>query len=433
MGNLNEDKTVDALKYNRRLMNNVVRMPMTIDKGRDAHILDSESGKWLLDFWGDEGVCSLGYNNPEFMMAVHGFLCKGVPHQLPDVYPHEIRFEAAEIICSRTEMDRIFFANSGTEANEAAIKIARKYWFDKGQEDRIDILTIQGNFHGRTGLSLAAGDFRVSPYHRTGFGPSAQGFGVLDWWKDSGHNAVHIEKAVDNGVVVAPHVPDWSKVAAIIMAPVLGNNCVTTYPKEFWEAIVKIRKEHGVLLIYDDVQAGSGRAGYFATWQSPKIRVKPDIMTLAKGMAMGFPMSCMLASDDIAEAFTPGVHFNTFGGSPFVCHMASCLYKWLDENIEDVRQKGERIRESFSNLSWISEYDGSGLLNAFTPHYDTYGYDGYDFVHEARNHGLSLVTHRKYGAIRFTPPMNVSSKVLCLAMTALCDTHKTLASSNGGK
>ncbi len=412
MKNENEDKSIDTKEYNRRLMNNIVRMPFIVKSAVDSAIY-TDKGVFY-DWWGDEGVCSLGYNSDVFKDAVQDFFQSGQPHQLPDIYPNEKRFEAAEIICDRTGMDKIFFANSGTEANEAAIKIARKYWYDKG-EDKNLILTLEGNFHGRTGLSLAASDFRVSPYHRHGFGPIAKGFGVID----GNFNLVCLDGVEDEPIDIFDGPFQCEKVAAIIMAPVLGNNLVKTYPRKFWEMLKLIKEETGVLLIFDDVQAGSGRAGYYATWQHPDIVVKPDIMTLAKGMAMGFPMSCMLADKKIAKSFTPGVHFNTFGGSPFVCHMATKLYQWLDDNLSSIRERGEIIREFFNDAKWIKEHDGSGLLNAFTPDYENLRYDGFDFIHAARLHGISLVTHRRFGPIRFTPPLNIKTDELAASCATL--------------
>lgn len=431
MANPNEDTTQDLTRYNKRLMNNVVRFPMVVGECDGTFMLDSNHGP-LMDFWGDEGVCSLGYNTPEVIRAIMAFMASGHPHQLPDIYPNEKRWQAAEVLCDRTGMDKVFFANSGAEANEGAIKLARKYWWDKEPESTRDprvgrrhrVLTIEGNFHGRTGLAMAAGDYRVSPYHRHGFGPLAQGFGVLQRDHDAPDGFSLI---VTDSEEHEAREPDWSEVAAITLAPVLGNNCVKTYPREFWQALSRIRDTHGVLLIYDDVQAGSGRAGYYATWQHPDICIQPDIMMLAKGMAMGFPMSCILAREGVAAAFTPGVHFNTFGGSPFVCHMATEMFQWLDGNLDSIRNKGDWIRRSFRARDWIAESDGSGLLNAFTPDFAKYKYDGFQFIHRARELGLSLATHRPFGAIRFTPRLNIPNDELMRAMSILDATHADLA------
>jgi acetylornithine/N-succinyldiaminopimelate aminotransferase len=438
----NADSSYDHQKYNKRLMGNIVRMPLVAGVASGATFQETESGRSLLDFWGDEGVASMGYNTPEFTNAMKEFLNSGIPHRLPDVYPHELRWKAAEIICTRTGMDRLFFSNSGTEANEAAIKLARKYWWDQEVEQagehgfpgfgpawpshkncarRHKIFTLEGNFHGRTGYSLAASDYRVSPYHRVGFGQSAPGFGVID---------ADLDEVALDGQDVPKGPPDWSKVAAIIMAPVLGNNLVKTYPQEWWDKLEAARKQHGFLLIYDDVQAGNGRAGHYATWQ--KYNVKPDIMTLSKGIAMGMPMSVTLASEEVAKSFTPGVHFNTFGGTLLCCHLAIKLYQWLDENLDKVRAKGEFIRQTFEDLPWVAHYDGSGMLNAFQPDFDLYGYDGYEFIARSRQLGLALVTHRQHGMIRFTPPLNVSSEDLDRAFEILDETHRQLAAEHQG-
>lgn len=430
----NADSSYDHTKYNKRLMGNIVRMPLVATTARGSFFVDSENACALLDFWGDEGVASLGYGE-EFNEAVKEFLASGIPHRLPDVYPHELRWEAAEVICSRTGMDRLFFSNSGTEANEAAIKLARKYWWDKetaggtaavsldqqrGTAWRHQVYTIEGNFHGRTGYSLAASDFRVSPYHRLGFGPSARGFGVLT---DNLQVCAFDGAASEFGGLVEP---DWDRVAAVMMAPVLGNNLVKTYPSDFWKRLDDARRKHGFLLIYDDVQAGNGRAGHYATWQ--KYGVKPDIMTLSKGIAMGLPMSVTLASEEVAASFTPGVHFNTFGGTLLCCHLAIKLYKWLDNNLDMVREKGMFIREQFTKRSWIAHHDGSGMLNAFQPDFDRFGYNGYQFIAKSRELGLALVTHREKGMIRFTPPLNVQLQTLDRAFKILDQTHTELSS-----
>lgn len=433
--NLNENKSIDTSKYNKRLMGNVVRLPVVISRAKGCKVYDGESNRWLLDFWGDEGVCSLGYNTREYRAALRLFHDSLAPHQLPDVYPHEKRWQAAEIICDRTGMDRIFFANSGTEANEAMIKIARKYWWDKEGRpmlsdqvariaERHVILTVEGNFHGRTGLSLACTDPRASPYHRWGFGPMAKGFGVIDARLP---DEPFFAQTVTNGHEHKPRGVFWDEVAAIILAPVLGNNLVQTYDQDFWEALAEIREKHGVLILFDDVQAGNGRSGHYATWQEPLIAAtlgRPDAMTLGKGMALGWPMSAMLASEEVAQAFTPGVHFNTFAGSPWVCHMAVFYYEWLGAKLGEIRRTGETIRHMLSSLEWVQKVDGWGMLNAFTPRWN--GFDGFQFCHKARQFGLLIVTHRPYGPIRFTPPMNVSFSELAEAIEILDQTYKAL-------
>lgn len=407
-------------EFNGRLMATVVRMPFEVLTAHD-NIFFVKRGEaapeTLLDYWNDEGVCSLGYNSGELVMAVKDFLETGAPHQLPDVYPHRFRWEAAEALTTRMGLDRAFFANSGAEANEAAIKIARKYWHDRGEPERDMILTVEGNFHGRTGFSLAASDSRVSPHHAQGFGPLPQGFGVLHWTGEE------FTQAVTDGVEHrSPTYVNWLRVAAVILAPVLGNNLVRTYAPSFWETLHELADKWGFLIIHDDVQAGCGRAGHYASWRVTSNR-KPDILTLGKGLAMGFPMSAMLAREGVAKAFTPGVHFNTFGGSPFVCYMAIQMMKWLDKNLSAVGEKGELIRAWFEKTWWIGHHDGAGLLNAFTPQYARYNYSGYRFCQVARDRGLGLITHREYGPIRFIPCLNTPAENIQQALDMLTEVH----------
>ncbi len=428
--NEHNDDSYDSLALNKRLMGNITRLPVLVNLGQGSSVTDQSSGAphELLDFWGDEGVASLGYGEA-FNKHLQDFIASGTPHRIPDVYPSDVRYACAEIICKRTKFDRLFFANSGTEANEAAIKLARKYWWDNepgrrqplGTPTRNHIYTLAGNFHGRTGYAMASSDFRVSPYHREGFGPSSRGFGVIDLI-DGKFMVVAFE-----GREVPPHHVPWDETAAVIMAPVLGNNCVKTYSREFWQTLEdEVRTKNGALIIYDDVQAGNGRAGNFATYQNPICGVKPDIMTLSKGIAMGLPMSVMLADEHIAKSFTPGVHFNTFGGTLLCCYLATRLYEWLDKNLDEVRAKGEEIREAFAGRSWIDQHDGWGMLNAFRPNFEANGYDAFQFIAKTRELGLSLCTHRKMGMIRFTPPLNVSRDDIQRALAILDAAHKEL-------
>lgn len=428
MSNAHEDTSYDHTVLNRTLMGNVVRLPVKIDQAVGSRVHDAESDRWMLDFWGDEGVASLGYGDA-FIDALRDFQYLGLPHRLPDVYPNETRWAAAEKIASSAGYNKLFFSNSGTEANEAAIKLARKYWWDRdpgkssrNYSPRHIIYTVAGNFHGRTGFALAACDFRVSPYHRHGFGPEAPGFGVIDLI-DGEWRVV----AMDGREFDETEEPDWANTAAIIMAPVLGNNCVKTYSPDFWEALSNARKQHGVLIIYDDVQAGNGRAGHYATWQHPGCNVKPDIMTLSKGIALGMPMSVMLADESIAKSFTPGVHFNTFGGTILCCHLALKLYAYLDDHLPEIQMKGEFIRDEFRLRSYLKHYDGWGMLNAFQPDFEQFGYNGFQFIAEARKQGLLLCTHRATGMIRFTPPLNVSRHDVQEALNILDNTHARLA------
>jgi acetylornithine/succinyldiaminopimelate/putrescine aminotransferase len=285
---------------------------------------------------------------------------------------------------------------------------------------RFVVLTIEGNFHGRSGLSIAASDPRVSPHHTEGFGPVAKGFGVLSY------KGGKFKQVVTDGIEHGANDPKWDEVAAVILAPVLGNNVVKTYSSEFWEALDRVREETGTLIIHDDVQAGSGRAGHYASWQGTSA-MTPDVLTLGKGLALGFPMSATLASEEVAESFSPGLHFNTFGGSPFICFLATRFFKWLDENINAARLRGRDIRHFFAQRDcWIREFDGAGLLNAFTPDFDRFGYNGFQFCREAQRLGLGLITHRAKGPIRFIPRLNAPTTEIRHALALIEKVHFNL-------
>lgn len=430
MRNSNLDKATTT-KYDGCLMNTVTRLPLNITKAKGSRIYDSISKTWMLDFFGDGGVLSMGYNSTEIKRAMRAWKRTGMPHQLPDVYPNEFRRQASRLICEKTELDKVFFINSGTEAVEASIKLARKYWCDAANFRPINIgdagprhkiYTIDGNFHGRTGFSLGATDDADTPYHKIGFGPVPKGFGVLKTTRIDG-KLKFFSKSF-NTVIRANSQLDWLDVGAIILSPVLARNDVRMYSLEFMRELAEIRRRFGVLLIFDDILAGSGMTGEFATWKINGI--KPDIMTLGKGMAMGFPMSACVASKKVATAFTPGTHFNTHGGSPFACFMMLQMWSWLEKNIEKVKERGAFIYNELAEMDWIASNEGVGFLNTFTPDFKHYGYDGYKFTRAARYNGLSIVTFRPHGGIRFTPPLNTSLRDIKKALKILQKTHESL-------
>lgn len=421
----------DVGDYDRHLMPTVLRYPFEVIRGegpwlylREPDVVDGTvQGRRVLDAWSDEGVPSMGYSDLLVQDAVTRFFGRGHPHQLPDVYPHRLRWACAERMCQLTQMDRVFYANSGAEANEAMMKLARRYWHRRGQPERHVILTVEGNFHGRTLGALAAGDPRVSPHHWEGMGPMPLGYGVLDSeWR----------QVVTDGRVHNPVRPAWDTVAGIILAPVLGNNVVQTYPTRFWNYLHRVRAETRVLLLFDEVQTGCGRCGPYAAWRHPSIGMKPDAMTLGKGIAMGFPMSAMLAHGELAVAFEPGTHFNTFGGSPFCCFMAIEMMRWVTAHIEEINVNGARIRARLAQLPWVKSVDGLGMLNAFLPDYDAHGgWTGYHLIQAARRERVLLVSHRSKGPIRFTMPLNTPLAQIEQAIDAVNRAARKLSGGNG--
>jgi acetylornithine/N-succinyldiaminopimelate aminotransferase len=389
--------------------------------GAKGSYLHLEDGRKLLDFWGDEGVASLGYNSPEVRRAMRNFLELDLPHRLPQVYGSAARSELAARLCIELGYDRAFFANSGTEANEAAIKLARLFQHKTGNENKMGVLTLPNNFHGTTGLAMASCDSTDSPRRKEGFGPMAAGFGVLRMEEGGDVDDFDIEW----------HDESWDysegDVGAVICAPILGNNCVKVYPPGYLQRVRDWCDERGALLLYDEVQSGMGRTGYRAAFQHPLVGVKPDIIALGKGIALGFPMTATLAMENVAKVMEPGCHYSSFAGGDFICHMALHLQGWLDSNICRVEAGHNKISAALSGMSWIKSVDGLGFMLAFTPDFERHGYDGFQFCAEASKHGLLLCTFRAKGAIRYNPPLNVSAEELDESFAALQATHAALA------
>jgi acetylornithine/N-succinyldiaminopimelate aminotransferase len=426
---------------NNPFMHTIDRLPIDIVNGSYSSLQDSD-GKWYLDFWGDEGVASLGYATPWVQSVFREFAeTVGLPHRLPDAYPNELRTRAAAALCKAAKYDQAFFCNSGAEANEAAIKLARRYWSKvRGSEHhrRINILTIEGNFHGRSGYSLAASDSIDSPYHKEGYGPTPRGFGIIHDDLDTSRIRIWdntYERYVQASTYLQTESPfhDWSKCAAVIMAPILGNNTVRTYPVSFWNQLESLRKRHGFLLIFDEVQVATGRTGYFCAHHNPAIThgVRPDIIAVGKGIAAGLPAAMVLADHEVARAFQPGVHFSTFGASLIVCRMMEEVIRFVEEYQAGIRARGDQFVRGFETLQskdLITSFDGAGVHWGFTPNWARLGATGPEICDRARSYGLLMLTHRKQAPIRFTPPLTISATDLADGFSAL---HQTLTSFIG--
>lgn len=402
-------------ELNKRLVDNIERFDLEIVGGEGPKLVDSD-GNWYYDLWNDEAVASLGYGSL-FKSYMQEFLDANIPHRLAAMYPNKVRSDAAEMLCQRYQADKVFFCSSGAEGNEACIKIARRYMsMVRKTPERNWIVTLEGNFHGRTGFALAASDSTDSPYHKQGFGPFAGGFAVIkeeDVIAAAQGDSSALPRAnrapfIDNDKT--QKVP-WDMVAALHFAPILGNNVVKTYSQEFWAAVEQLREKHGILISYDEVQVANGRTGYYAAWQDPLVGVKPDIETIGKGLALGLPAAAVLMTSEVHKAFSPGVHFATFGESAIVTHwMMQKLMTYLDLNLDKIRSHEQLIADYFESRDWVGEADGAGIHWGFKPVSEKF--DGFKFCRIARNHGLLMVTHRQYGIIRFTPPLSITEDEL---------------------
>lgn len=412
-------------------MNTIERLPINIVYGNGSRLID-DKGVSYLDFWGDEGVASMGYCSSEMRELFSRFATLNIPHRLPDAYPNDLRSAAAQKLCDVTGFEQAFFCNSGAEANEAAIKLARRYWAKVvGDRDRPFILTLEGNFHGRTGYALAASDSIDSPYHKAGYGPHPHGFEVI-------HDDLDIDRtrmwSSDDERYVRSY-NRWERVAAVIMAPILGNNTVKTYSPMFWDRLEALRKAHGFLVIFDEVQVATGRTGTFCAHHNPDVThgFRPDIVAIGKGIAAGLPAATVLADNRVACAFQPGVHFSTFGASMLVCQAMSQVIDWWEEHRGQLREHEEIFKGEFISLEsdeLIQSFDGAGVHWGYTPNWAKLpNATGPRVVERARDYGLLMLTHREWAPIRFTPPLNISTDDLKDGFLAL---RRTLESFRTG-
>lgn len=358
------------------LMNTIKRRPVTFVRGEDSRLFD-EAGKGYLDFFCDVGTSSLGYSSPQQKLAME--IAAKHPVHAPNLFGYKLRDSAAARLCKATEMDAVFFSNSGAESVEAAIKLARLYQHQRGN-GRAVVYTQPGSFHGRTLATLAAGDGPA--YHVDGFGPLPTHF-----WKF--HSVEDI---------------NWGQAAAVLVSPVRGNNTVDPVPLADLQHLREMCSQHDVALIFDEVQSGSGRTSEFMTYHQ-KIRVKPDVVTLAKGLAMGAPVAATLARGAFAEVFTPGTHFSTFGGNPFSCAMLHGMLDWVEQSGGRSELIGMAAEQYLKQLPDVVGFRRAGALIAFD-HPNPLA-----LADLCLEYGLLIGAFRDGpGVVKITPPLNISAR-----------------------
>src|SRR5690554_2686380 len=282
------------------------RYPLLVDYGKGIIIYDKD-GKEYYDFLAGVGVNSLGHGHPVYIKALKEQIEKVV--HCSNFYYTEVQAKLENKLAVNSCCDKSFFANSGAEANEGAIKLARKYFKAKG-EDRYEIITAERSFHGRTLTTVTA---TGQEKYKKPFKPLPPGFKTVPF-----NDLVAMEEAITD------------KTAAIMLEPVRGEGGVYPASREYLEGIRKLCDEHGILLIFDEVQTGIGRTGNLFAYQ--EYGVEPDILTLAKGLGGGVPIGAFLARAEVADTFEPGDHGTTFGGNPLACRAAVTV---LDIILED--------------------------------------------------------------------------------------------------
>jgi len=373
------------------IMTTYGRIDIAFTHGEGSFLI-SEDGKRYLDYASGIAVNAFGHCHPKLVEALQDQASK--LWHTSNLYRIPEQETVAEKLVANSCADRVFFCNSGAEATEGAVKVARRYAWANGDKDRTEIICATGAFHGRTLAMLAAND---RPLFREGFGPSAQGFTHVEWGD--------IENLKKN---IGKHV------AAILVEPVQGEGGARKAPPGYLKSLQEIAKQNGSLLISDEVQIGMGRSGSLFAYQQEGI--EPDIIALAKGLGGGFPVGAVLARANVGDAMIPGTHGSTFGGNPLAMRSANAVLDLLLENnfLDDLKKMinyfdknmDELLKHDLQNSPILVHKKGSGMLRGFQ--LDEKVTAG-NFGNVARDKGLLLVGAAE-NTIRLLPPLNTSKE-----------------------
>src|SRR5512134_2824009 len=359
------------------------RFPLALVRGEGARVWDSE-GKEYLDFTGGIAVTALGHSHPRVVGTMREQAATLLHVSNLFYIPQQIHL--AKLLCQHSFADRVFFSNSGAEANETAIKLARKWAKEHGASDRGDIISMRGGFHGRT---LAAVTATAQEKYHHGFEPLPGGFKYVPF-----NDLRAVERAID------------SHTAAVLVEPIQGEGGVNVPDDGYLPGLRKLCDEAGVLLILDEIQTGMGRTGKL--WCYEHAGVAPDIMTLAKALANGVPIGATLATDGVASVFTPGTHGTTFGGNPLATAVGLTVFSTLVE--ERLPERAARMGRLLSDGllavkartgGAMKEVRGKGLLVGI----DLVAPVG-NVVAACRERGLLVLTAGD-NALRLAPPLIV--------------------------
>lgn len=394
----------DSEKFDQFVMKTYGRFPIALTKGSGCRVWDT-TGKEYLDFVAGIATCTLGHAHPALIETVTAQIQK--LHHVSNLYYVPEQGELAQWIVEHSCADKVFFCNSGAEANEAAIKLARKYAHQVLDLEIPVILTAHSSFHGRTLATITA---TGQPKYQKGFSPLVPGFAYVPY------NDI---RAIENAITDIDE--GNSRVAAILLEPLQGEGGVRPGELEYFLRLRKICDETGILLIFDEVQVGVGRSGKY--WGYENLGVEPDIFTSAKGLAGGIPIGAMMCKD-FCNVFEPGNHASTFGGNPFACAAGLTVAHTIEKDnlLQNVQARGEQLRTKLRALTMkypnlFTEVRGWGLINGLELHSDT-EITSIDLVKAAMERGL-LLAPAGPKVLRFVPPLIVSEAEVEEATTKL--------------
>ena len=371
------------------------RAPFSFTKGEGTWLIE-EDGRRFLDLGAGIAVNALGHAHPSLVAALTE-QAQNLWH-VSNLYTIPQQTELADQLVAQSFADTVFFTNSGTESCELAVKMARKYWFEKGQSDRVEIITFSGSFHGRSSAGIAAAG---SEKMTKGFGPLLPGFVHLDW-------ADHA--AIDAAIT--------AKTAAILIEPIQGEGGIRPVPDACLKGLRELCDRHNLLLIFDEVQCGIGRSGklFAHEWAG----VAPDIMMVAKGIGGGFPLGAVLASEAAALGMGAGTHGSTYGGNPLACAVGCAVLASVADKafLAEVRRKSALFKQKLGGLiaahpDVFESLRGEGLmlgLKCKCANTDLVA-AGYE--------ALVITVPAADNVVRLLPPLNITDDEIELAIARL--------------
>ena len=371
------------------------RADLEFVKGKGAWLTEAD-GSHFLDLASGIAVNSLGHAHPDLVKIIKSQAEK--LWHVSNLYEIPQQRALAEILVENSFADTVFFTNSGTESCELAVKMARKYWFEKGYHDKFEIITFEGSFHGRSSAGIAA---TASKKMTKGFGPLLPGFLSINW---------NNHEAIKNSIS--------DRTAAILLEPIQGEGGIRVVPEQCLKGIREFCDENKILLILDEVQCGVGRTGKLFAHEWAEI--EPDIMMVAKGIGGGFPLGAVLAKENAASGMTAGTHGSTYGGNPLGCSIGLKVMDIISNPnfLLDVNHKAKNFRAGLSellnkNTSIFEEVRGKGLMLGLKCKVQNI-----DVVNAGYSNKL-LTVPAGDNVVRLLPPLTISDKEIKQALEKL--------------
>ena len=398
--------------FDRHVMTTYGRFPLALTRGDGCHVWDDQGNEYL-DFVAGIATCTLGHAHPAMVEAVTQQIQK--LHHVSNLYYIPEQGALAQWLTEHSCADRVFFCNSGAEANEAAIKLARKYAHTQLDIDEPVIITANASFHGRTLATITA---TGQPKYQKNFSPLVPGFHYVPF-----NEADALESAIASLNAEGP------RVAAILLEALQGEGGVNPGNVQYFQRIRELCDQHKILLILDEVQVGMGRTGKL--WGYEHLGIEPDIITAAKGLGGGVPIGAMLCKAHY-DVLQPGDHASTYGGNPFVCGVALAVCQTLEsENLmANASARGQQLRQGLLKLvdaypNVFEQVRGWGLINGLVLKADA-SIKSLDIVKAATSQGLLLVPAGPK-VVRFVPPLIVSSAEVNEALEKLSQALATIS------